>query len=53
MRIAIDMNDVAACTAKDEQVEFLVVLTGPSGKAVYEAWQQKQRDQGDHPQLVL
>jgi hypothetical protein len=54
MRIAIDINDVTKCTpVKDDQEEFVVVVAGASGKSLYEAWQQKIRDQADQPQFQL
>jgi hypothetical protein len=54
MRIAIDINDVRQCTPiEDDQLEYYVVLTGPSGKSVFEAWKQKLREQTDQPQLQL
>jgi hypothetical protein len=54
MRIAIDLSDVEMVTSLVDNTEgFVAVLTGASGKAVFEAWKQKMRQDSNQPQLQL
>jgi hypothetical protein len=54
MRIAIDLTDIIELVQSgfDAKV-YHVVLQGPSGESLWDAWQQKRQDQDDQPKFQL
>ena len=59
MRIAIDITDViqvvqsAPLATGDRLDEYHAVLKGPSGHALWSAWEQKKRDDDSQPSFEL
>ena len=55
MSVAVDLTDVIQVvkSEKDGYTEYHAVLGEVSGHALWSAWEQKKRDEGDHPQLTL